>query len=138
MAESHPWEKPAALVAAAGCIVITTIVWRELAPYQPMWPFPAMYFVEVMALGAAAAGFFLWSHAERTVIGWIATGAFTAFAILGAWTVGMLYVPSAVGFAAASALSAVRQRTPALKSISIFASASLVQAALMLIMARLV
>jgi len=85
-----------ALLAMGISLTLTIYFWRVIGMQQPMWPLPAAYFIEMVALPVCAALFMLFRVPAGVTLTWIAAGAVLAFSILGAWTVGFFYIPVAV------------------------------------------
>jgi hypothetical protein len=137
MPASHAIERFLATLAAAVCLMITIWIWRSVGASQETWPLPGLYFIELMALGAVCAGAFLLESASRTPIAWATTGVFMAFAVLGAWTVGLVYVPIAFMFLAVAVVSDLREMGNMTAHAGILLAAGLAQAAGMLIIAWL-
>lgn len=136
MAAPDPLERVAALAGAGASVVLTALVWRVLSIQQPMWPFPALYFVELMAVGVLVAAAYISERRFRAAIAWAAGGIFAAFSLLAAWTVGLLYAPIALMFLAAGLISGSRQKENPLAHAGIGALAGLAQALLVLAMVR--
>lgn len=67
-----------------------------------IWPFPAIYFLEIITLGIlcviAVAKSQHSSKSSWTGIPWICSGTLLAFVILGAWTIGFFLIPAMVVF----------------------------------------
>lgn len=67
-----------------------------------IWPFPAIYFIEIITLGIlcviAVAKSQHSSKSNWTGIPWICSGILLAFVILGAWTIGFFLIPAMVVF----------------------------------------
>ena len=128
----HPMAKFLAVLGAAACVVITVAVWRSVGASQPMWPLPALYFIELMLLAIAVAALFLWDSAPSTALAWASAGVFAAFSILGSWTVGFCYLPTTFLFFAASVLSDLRTKGSMPAHAGLCLVAGVAQAALML------
>ncbi len=135
--DSHRLEKTAATLAAAACLVLTLIVWRSISAYQPIWPLPGLYFVELPTVCIAAA--FAWYSDFRgaAVLTWAVTGIVVAFSILGAFSVGTLYMPIALLLAIAGASSDIRRARPLTVHLGVCLVAGMAQAALMFSAIRL-
>jgi len=132
----HLVERIAAMLAAVACLVITIVIWRNVSAYQPMWPLPGVYFVELPAVSLAAAlGWNLGLSWARPVT-WAALGIVLAFSILGAFSVGMLYFPVAALLAVASIASDLRAGQRIAPHVGICLAAAVAQAALMLLAVR--
>jgi hypothetical protein len=132
----HPLERFAALLAAILCAALFFVLWGSLSSYQQVWPFPGLYLLEMAVLAALGAYVFVSSQARLTVVSWGAAGAILAFCILGAWTVGLLYLPSALLLWTVSLFSDLRNRQPAAIHFGIFLLAGLAQAGLIVAILR--
>jgi hypothetical protein len=75
-----------------------------------MWPLPALYLLEMVALPGATAIVLLRGVSPGAALAWAAAGAAAAFAVLGAWSVGLFYAPVALLLLAAGILAALRAR----------------------------
>ncbi len=133
----HPLERFLALLGEAACVVITIVIWRSVSTYQGMWPLPGLYFIEMIALSIIGALAFMRGGASGRIILWAAVGIFAAFSIMGAWSVGPLYVPVTVLFAAAAVSSDIRNKQSIALHLAVCLIAGLAQAALMLTVIRL-
>ena len=134
---AHPLERFLAILGAITCLVITVVVWRSVSAYQSTWPLPGLYFIELPALGIVSAFAFIRGGQSGRIVIWAALGIFTAFCVLGAFSVGFLYVPIVLIFAIIAVSSSVRLGQPIGKSLGICLIAGVAQAALMLTAIRL-
>ena len=102
-----------------------------------LWPFPARYLLEIVALGwcglisvsanhASAPPF--WGYAT-----WTTAGAFLTLAVLGAWSIGLSVAPPLFAVAAAGALAGFRRRRRVLPQMGWFVVGLAAQALLMLL-----
>jgi hypothetical protein len=82
-----------AVLGAAVCLLLTLWIWGLVATLQNTWPFPALYFIELVAFSLACATAYRMSDSSRQTVTWITVGVLAAFSILGAWTVGLHYLP---------------------------------------------
>jgi hypothetical protein len=128
---TSPLERFLAILGAIVCLTITILFWWDASAYQPMWPLPGLYFVEMVALSTIGALFFIRSHPRDKYIPWGAAGAIGAFSILAALSVGVFYVPVALIFTIISITSDLRNQQPMTAHLGIFFIAGLAQAALM-------
>lgn len=87
-----------ALAAAVITTLVTLLAWGSVSGSQGMWPFPALYFVELLAAALIVAFLFLRADANASLAAWAAGGLVLAFSILGAFSVGLFYVPAALLF----------------------------------------
>ena len=88
-------ERTLALLAAAICLILTLLVWQWSGRQQPMWPLPALYLIQLLALTVAAAAATFRHVAAAGALIWLAFGAISAFSVL-TEPFGLLYVPVAV------------------------------------------
>ena len=99
MATSQPTVPPRLLekllsgIALAYGLAITTGFWISIAPHQSMWPFPGLYFIEVVFLPALLAFSVLRGSPQRARIASLSAGCVSVFSILGAMSVGLAYIP---------------------------------------------
>ena len=99
MATSQPTVPPRLLekllsgIALAYGLTITTGFWISIAPHQSMWPFPGLYFIEVVFLPALLAFSVFRGSPQRARIASLSAGCVSVFSILGAMSVGLAYIP---------------------------------------------
>ncbi len=134
---TQPLERFLAILGTAICLIVTILIWRSVSALQPMWPLPGLYFIEMAALSLVSALAFILGYRRRGLIAWGAAGIFSAFSILGALSVGFFYLPVAVIFGLLAILSDLRQKQPIAAHFGLAALAALAQAALMLMVIRL-
>ena len=108
-----------------------------MAISQNTWPFPALYFIELAALALACALTYGLSSSLRSMITWATVGVLAAFSILGAWTVGLYYMPVAALFLTLAVIADLRHNGKFLPHSGVAALAAVAQAAAMLLVARL-
>ncbi len=133
----HPLERFLAILGAATCLLITVALWLSVSSYQSMWPLPGLYFIEMAALSIISAVAFVRGGPSGTVITWGAVGIFAAFSIVGAFSVGFLYLPVTLIFAVISVSSDVRNKQPIAPHLAVCLIAGIAQAALMFAAIRL-
>ena len=121
----------AVLLASTLCLLITIWIWRSVSAHQNTWPFPALYFVELMALACLCAVVFLRGSPSQAAIAWASAGVFTAFSILGAMTVGLLFFPVALAFLVGALLADLHAKQNVAAHLIMYLAASVVQTALM-------
>ena len=130
-------ERSVALFGSIICVTLAAVIWRKVSGSQDTWPFPTLYFVELMAMGIIVAAAYLRSNAARAITAWSAAGAVMAFSILGAWTVGLIFLPAAVAFIAAALITDLRNPGRIAAHAGIFIAAGVIQSALMFAMASM-
>lgn len=130
-------ERFLAVLGAAVCLIVTIVIWRSISALQAMWPLPGLYFSEMASLSLLSALAIFRGYPRGGLISWGAAGVFGAFSILGAFSVGFFYLPVALIFGLLAILMDVRQKQPITAHFGVGALAALVQAALMLLVIRL-
>ena len=128
----HPLERSLVMVGALGCLVITIIVWDSVSANQPMWPLPALYLIEVVALSGLAVIAFLRGGRAGSFTLWAVVGILLAFSILGALSVGSLYFPTTLLFAVPAISYDLRNKQSIGAHLGTCILAAIAQAALML------
>jgi hypothetical protein len=126
-----------ALLAAAACVLLTIGIWRSVSGQQSMWPLPGLYFVELPAVAVVTALEFLQSNPSSAMTAWISAGIFAAFSVIGAFSVGLFYLPIAIMFVMLAVLATVRQGQGFLRDILAFLIAVAVQALVMFVLTNL-
>ena len=133
----HPLERFLVILGAGVCLLTTVMVWRSVSGYQAMWPLPGWYFIEMAALAMLSALAFIRGGPAGKFVAWCAVGIFAAFSVLGAFSVGLLYLPITVLFATAAISFDVRNGQHVLAHLAVCILAALTQVALMLTVIRL-
>jgi hypothetical protein len=134
---TSPLERFLAILGGVVCLIITILFWLSVSAYQPMWPLPGLYFIEMVALSSISAFIFVRGDPREQFITWGAAGVISAFSILGALSVGFFYLPVALIFAVISVTSAVRNKQRITAHLGIFLIAGIAQLALMFAALRL-
>jgi hypothetical protein len=129
---THPAERFFAILGALACLGITIPIWLSVSAYQSMWPLPALYLIEMVAVSIFTALLVLRGGRKAVLAPWVAAGILTAFSILGAFSVGFFYLPSALIFGLLAVFSDVRRKGPILGHLGLGVVAGLAKAALML------
>jgi hypothetical protein len=120
------------ILGTAICLVITVLVWQWVSSLQAIWPLPGLYFVEIPAVCAVAAGLFLLGGATGRAAVWSSAGILIAFSLLGAFSVGLYFFPVAVIFIIAALIADVKAKRSLFVHLAVYLAAGLVQGALML------
>lgn len=125
-------------VAVVICLIDCIWVWRVLEGQQPLWPLPALYLLELMAVSIVC-----WLGINRlgsqtaswvTLLPWCAIGIFVAFVVMGAMSIGFLFLPVALLFVLAVLLSDPRRGSVKVAQLGACGLMALTQATLMLIL----
>ena len=133
-------ERFLAVIGTAVCLLVSAGLWRVFSAQQPMWPLPDLYLLEMLA--ASVLGMWcIWSSGSRQsplrgFLIWAMVGVLFAFVIMGAWSVGFLFIPVAGLFAIAAVLFDRRQRYNLVVHLCVGLAAALTQSALMLTVIR--
>ena len=93
----------AAVVGAATCIIVPAMFIQAGGDF----PLPALYFMEIAAVGLLVVYFVYARHqlSERWgVVPWVAAGIMLAFVILGGFSIGLYLIPALIAFAALGVL----------------------------------
>jgi hypothetical protein len=133
----RPLENILALMAAGYCLLITIMIWRSVSIYQPMWPLPGLYFIEMGVFSVLGAYAFTQHYRIGKVISWGVAGITSIFSLAGAMTVGMFYLPIALIFALISTTSDLRNKQSISLHLGICFLAGLGQVILMIAAIRL-
>ena len=133
-----PLERTLAIAGTVLCLAVSTILWWFISAQQSMWPLPGLYFIEMAALSIVCALFaFFDGNPRGQFITWGAVGIFSAFSILGAWSVGFFYLPVAIIFGVIAIRSDLRDKQPIAAHAGVCLIAGIVQVVLMLAAIRL-
>jgi hypothetical protein len=131
------WERFLAILAAVLCLTVTILIWWSVSAYQAMWPFPALYFIEIVALSILSAFMFVRGDPRGPFLTWGAAGVIGVFSILAALSVGFFYFPVALTFAIISISSDVRNKKHIPAHLGTFFLAAIAQFALILSLAAI-
>jgi hypothetical protein len=127
-------------LASAGaliCLGVSIEVWQSIAKYQAVWPIPGLYFLETILISLAGAlsiylrksGFLT---SGSTLLTWIVAGVLIGFSVMGAFSVGLFYLPAGLAFLLAAMISARESSTSPGTGALIGIAAGAAQSALML------
>jgi hypothetical protein len=131
--KTYPIERIFADLGTGLCLILTLFVWWQVAGRQEMFPFPALYFIEVMAVSVlTAAAMWAFAASRRGLFAWAAAGLFLGFALLGALSVGFFYLPVALLFALAGLAADIRTKQNILPHLGVFLVAGVIQVVVML------
>jgi FtsH-binding integral membrane protein len=134
---THPIERFFAILSASFCLVLTILIWWSVSAQQPMWPLPALYLLEMLALSLLCAFSFFNADPLIKFLTWGAVGIFIAFSILGAFSVGFFYLPIAIISTVISITWDIRNKQPIVAHLGVCLIAGMAQAAWMLAVIRL-
>jgi hypothetical protein len=132
---TRPFEALLISLGAVYCLIVTILIWRSVSAYQNMWPFPGLYFMEMVL--ASLLGAFAFIRGFAASLTWGAAGILSAFSLAGAMSVGFFYLPVALIFAALSTATDLRGKRPIMAHLGIFLIAGLAQTALILVAIQL-
>ena len=124
--------------AALACAGLTIYLWGWISTFQPLWPFPALYLIELVLLAFLAWYFSFRDLPRSAMVIWGITGVFLAFAILASFSIGLFYYPFVVFYAAIALLVDLRQKRISWTHIGMLFVGGLVQAALIVLILQLI
>ena len=130
-------ERIVAVFGVIICLVITVPIWRSISAQQPIWPLPALYFIEMVVLSMLSASLFFRGNARGRIIVWCAVGLIFGFSVLGALSVGFFYLPVAILLGGISITSDVRTRQNLGRHLVVSLIAGIVQVVVMFAAMRL-
>jgi len=126
------------IIAAAACLGITLWLWGSLSAVQSLWPFPALYLLELIAISAIALYSSLRDVQAAGIIIWSVVGLFLAFVILASFTIGLFYYPVVILFTIVAILSDLRHKRKLLPHLGIFLLAAILQTGLIFFILQLI
>ncbi len=118
--------------AAVASLAAMLRIWQGISAQQAMWPLPALYLLEMVALPAAVCAMLFRRPDLGTAAAWGTVGATAGFAVMGVWSVGVVYGPIALLLLGAGVLGLVGSRRPVLPQLLIGILAAGLQVAVML------
>ncbi len=130
-------ERILVILLATASVLLTIDIWRSVGGSRSMWPLPGLYFVELPAAGIVTAWTFLRGDPSSAMTGWISAGIYVAFSVLGAFSVGLFYLPIAVMLIMVAVLASLRQGLSFLRCLGGFLAAALGQALIMFLFINL-
>jgi hypothetical protein len=130
---TNPIERIFAVLGTGICLLLTVFIWAQITDQQTVWPLPALYFLELMAVSVLAS-LGVWQGAENRLglFAWAAAGLFLGFAIMGLWSVGFFYLPVALLFALAGLAADLRLKQNLAQHLGVGFLVGVAQAVLML------
>jgi hypothetical protein len=134
-------ERFLAVVATAACLAGAIRVWQvtyvsvpgSIAATSNL--LPGLYVLEMLILSGLGISsvFRNWVKAL-----WAVAGAILAFSVMGAWSIGLAFLPTAVLFTLAAILATRRQRQNLMADVAVWIGAGIAQVGVMLIVIRIV
>lgn len=128
------FERFLASLAVIVCIVTVARIWQIIGASQPMWLFPALYFLEIGAVSVLA--WFALAitpqlSSRQIALAWGCVGVLMGFVILGMWSVGFFFIPTAALFAVTALFAERRHMRLIIAHLGIAILAMCAQMALM-------
>ncbi|MBI5713068.1 MAG: hypothetical protein HZC38_06545 [Chloroflexi bacterium] len=115
------------------CLITCLVIFQSLLsdPHQEIFPLPAFYLFEMIAASLVAAmGTFKEGEAWNKAT-WAAGGIIAAFVLIGAWSIGFFFIPTAILVLITALLSWRRHHTQFLIAVITFTVAFVAQIILM-------
>lgn len=124
-----------AFTGLATAVIGMRRVWSYLhstayPPSAPIWPFPALYLIEVVALAAIVLLAVVIGRRSATLAAWLALGSLSAVAVLGAMSIGFDIAMALMFLVPASIFGGDRQ-SKASHHVAAFAAGILLQGGVM-------
>ena len=123
------------------CLIACIWVWQMLNGQQALWPLPALYLLELSVVSIVC-----WLAINRrgsraapwvTMLPWAAIGIFVAFTVMGAMSIGFLFLPVALLFMLAALLADHQHSVVKVASIGVCVLTALTQVIVMLLLIQL-
>ncbi len=114
------------------CLTTSVQVWQIFGRQQAMWPLPGVYLIELVLLTIAVVVCVVRDAGMGGSMIWGAAGAISAFAVMGAWSVGLVYIPVIALLIAVGVLYLRRRKERFPIHLALGASAALAQGSIML------
>jgi hypothetical protein len=134
---SHRIEPTLSILGTLVTLVITVVIWKELASTQGIWPLPALYFVEMISGAGLCSLTFLMGSYHATRIAWIYTGIVTGFMLLGAFSIGFFYFPVFLLYGGLAIYSGLKHKKNIFLHLGLWLGTGILQAGLMLAAIRI-
>ncbi len=126
-----------AFFASIVCLGLTIWLAGSIASYQAIWPFPALYLLELVILGLIALFSSLRDFPAAGLVIWAVVGLFLAFVILGGFSIGLYYFPIVLLFAMVAILSDIRHKMNFLPHLGFFILGVVAQTGLIFLVIQL-
>lgn len=130
-------ERFLAVIAAAISLTVSIRIGQVVGGQQPVWPLPGLYLVEMVALSVIAMIGLARDTVSGGAVSWVVVGVLGAFVVMGAWSVGLVFLPVALIFASTAILSTRRHRRNMRLRIGLGIAAGAAQIVLMFAAIRL-
>jgi hypothetical protein len=122
------------------CLIISLRVYQVVGVQQEMWPLPGLYLLE-MLIAVVFGALDVWpvdaDRSWRSMLAWIVVGLLLGFVVMGAWSIGFLYMPVAVLLLAAVLVADRRRHQSMRRHVGLCALGGLAQVLMMLGVIRL-
>ena len=125
------------ILGTAVCLVVSIYLWQVVSVSQAILPVPGLYLVEIIVLSVAAMLGVIYSPQWGVTLVWAVTGVLMAFVVMGAWSIGLSYLPVAALFALAALLFDRRTAQSLAVHLTVCLLSALAQVALMFAAIRL-
>jgi len=130
-------ERFLAVIGAAVCLIVSVRVWQVVGDQQPMWPLPGLYVIEMIAVSCIGLLGIIRDDRSGAMMAWISVGVLFAFVVMGAWSIGFLYLPAALLLVVAAVTADRRHRYRLSLHLVLVVIAAIAQVAVMLVAIRL-
>jgi hypothetical protein len=130
-------ERFLAVIGVVVCLIVSVRVWQVVSAQQTMWPLPGSYVIEMIAVSCIGLLGIVRDDQFGAIMAWMSAGVTFAFVVLGAWSIGFLYLPAALLLVAAAVTADRRHRYRLSPHLVLIVIAAVAQVAVMLIAIRL-
>ena len=127
-----------ASVGAAACLLIVLRIWQVIGAYQEMWPLPALYFLEMVAVSFLGLLAGLRGGSSGGLLLWTAVGVLMGFSFMAMFSVGIFFVPIALIFGVVALLVDAQEPRNLVLHLGLGVIAAVAQAGLILAVAGIV
>jgi len=130
-------ERFLAAIGVVVCLIVSVRVWQVVSDQQPMWPLPGPYVIEMIAVSCIGLLGIVRDDQFGAMMAWISAGVLFAFVVMGAWSIGFLYLPVALLLVVAAVTADRRHRYRLSLHLVLVVIAAIAQVAVMLVAIRL-
>jgi hypothetical protein len=133
-------ERVLSIIGTVICLAAVIYVGWILSPYEPIWPLPGLYLVELVAV-CSLGTWETWRLGKSPVTWpglfvWLGIGILYAFVVMGVFSVGLLFLPVAILFIIVGLNSARKAGYSLLSRCALGVTVAIAQSSMMLIIVR--
>lgn len=129
-----------ALLALGICIWVAIVFGRYALGTSDSWrevfPFPALYLLEITAVGVLGVMAAIMTTEKATRLLWVLCGILAAFVILAGFSIGRALTPALVCLLGVAGIASLDHSYPLLRGLAWLAGAAALQATIMILFTR--